>query len=220
MPIRPRVRRLSRDLNLAVHLAIHTAGCITAGAVHVWRDRHHPHRGGNLRRELARMVRHYLASAVDGRDFFPVDGDREGRRPSQLPRQARRDRRESADRRRRQVMMLLDALGTSPDAVRDSLGRHWQIVGDERPYGLVEDYLATRLVHRDRHAVVCIDVYTWVCNVGGTWITAPRPVRRYLRHAPAHERLLGSVCSQSSRRGVNASPDADPGQLLVAATNR
>jgi hypothetical protein len=103
-------------------------------------------------------------------------------------------------------MMLLDALGNSPDAVRAGLTRHWQIAGDERPYGLVEDYLGARLVHRDRHAAACIDVYAWVCNVGGTWIATPRPVRRYLRHARAHERLLGSGCSRQPRRGVRAVP--------------
>jgi hypothetical protein len=63
-------------------------------------------------------------------------------------------------------------------------------------------------------------VYAWACNVGGTWIATPRSVRRYLRHANAHERMLASAGSRQPRRGVRAVPGRSLDQLLVAATSR
>src|SRR5262249_38158116 len=125
-----------------------------------------------------------------------------------------------ADRRRRHVMMLLAALGDNPDAVRASLTRHWQLAGDEWPGLLVEDYLAARLAHRDPLAAAYVDVYAWACNVGGTWIATPRPVRRPLPPAGAHERMLAPAGSRQPRRGVRAVPDRGIDQLLVAATGR
>jgi hypothetical protein len=191
MPIRGRLRRIIRDLNLAAHLAVHTADCIIASTRHVWRERHR--RPGTIRHELAKILRCYVGCAVDGRDSFTVDGDFTGRLPSQLPAQTRRQRRALADRRRRCVTVLLRARGDTPDAVQASLTRHWQIVGEDGPCGLIDDYLASRLVDRDRHSLLYVEVYAWVCNVGGTWIATPAAVRRYLRRAGAYERMFAAA---------------------------
>lgn len=215
------VRRIIRDLNLAIHVAIHTAECIIVAALHTWRRRHEGTPPVALRRELAKIIRYYTAVAIDGRDFFPVDGDHHGRRPSQLSAQVRRQRREFADRRRRYVTVLLGALGDTPDAVQAALTRHWQIAREVSGYGmLAEGYLASRLAHHDPHALPYVDVYAWVCDVGGTWIATPRAVRRYLRRAYPYERMLDTAGAHQPRRGVRVVPDSGHDQLLVAATTR
>jgi hypothetical protein len=78
---------------------------------------------------------------------------------------------------------------------------------------------ASRLARRDRHALLHVDVFAWVCNVDGTWIATPAPVRRYLRHADAHEQMLRAVGPRQPRRGVRALPGSDDVPFL-ATTSR
>ncbi|HZM82163.1 MAG TPA: hypothetical protein VFC19_41115, partial [Candidatus Limnocylindrales bacterium] len=125
--------------------------------------------------------------------------------PSQLDPALRRQRRELADRRRRLVTMLLHALGDTADAVEASLTRHWQIAGGDIPFGLIEEYLATRLRHRDPHALIYVDAFAWTCCIGGTWVATPAAVRGYLRRAYAHEQMLRSMVARP-RRGIRVLP--------------
>ena len=206
-----RVGRIIRDLNLAIHVAIHTIECIIGSATRrPWEPR-----------KLPTIIRYYIIGAIDNPDFFSIDDDpRYGHRPSQLPKQVRRQRRELADLRGRYVTVLLRALGDTPEAVQASLTRHWQISRGDAWRMLVEDYLDGRLVHRDPHVPSYVHVYPWACEVGGTWIATPRPIRRYLRHSHRYEQLLNAVVGNQPRRGVRVVPDSVQNRLLVAATTR
>ncbi|MEU1811066.1 hypothetical protein [Micromonospora aurantiaca (nom. illeg.)] len=107
MHIQSRIRSLSDSLNLAIQTVMDIIGSL----MHAWRRR--STRPVVMRQEFVTIVRYYVGSAIDGYDCFPMDGDWEGRRPSELPPRLRRERRALADRRRRHVMALLDALGAT-----------------------------------------------------------------------------------------------------------
>jgi hypothetical protein len=208
MSVRARVRRLGRNLQLAVHLMIDTSGHTAGRLANVWRDQHRQSRPASWRREIITTLGYFVGCVVNGLDSFLVDGARYGRRARKLPPQARRKRRARADLRRRQVGVLLAALGGTPQAVQASLTRHWQVSGISG-CDVIEDYLFDRLQHRDQHATFRIQVWPWVCLVGDTWITTPRAVRRYLQQRrTSHERQLTAAGGSRPRRGVRVIPDS------------
>jgi len=102
--------------------------------------------------------------------------------------------------------MLLHALGDTADAVEASLTWYWQIADDDVAFGLVEDYLAARLRHRDPHALIYVYVFAWACCVGGTWVATPAAVRAYLRRAYTHEQMLRSMPARPPRRRCACCP--------------
>ena len=103
--------------------------------------------------------------------------------------------------------MLLHALGDSAEAVQASRTRHWQTTGADLHLPLIEDYLANHLAHRDRHTLMYVDVFAWVCSIGGTWVATPAAVRGYLRRARAHEQTLRAIQSPAPR-GVRPLPNS------------
>jgi hypothetical protein len=204
-----RLAAIIRTATAICYLAVQTTSDIVSGARYEWR--HHNRKAlPVLLRRLARMVRYYLAYAVDPRTLFPGDGDT-GRRRKDLDPAARRHRRALGDLRRRHAGMLLRALGDTADAVEAALTRHWQIYGNEYPFELIEDYLVIRMRWRDSPVLYPIRVFAWASDIGGVWVPTPAPVRRYLRRAIQHERRLEAAYTPCPRRGVRPAPAPQPG---------
>ncbi len=199
MHIRKSVNRTSRNLNLALHLTVEITLSIIASARTDWRKAAVGRRLVAVCRNLLRSVRYYVSWAFDPHDYFAVDGDGAGRRRSRLNRGAQRQRRQLADLRRRRIGMLLQALGDTPQQVQASLTRQWLIGGADHPFDLIEDYLQARLRHRDPYARNGL-MFWWVCEFGGTWVSLPAPVRRYLAQARDHLHML-ETHTRLPRRG-------------------
>jgi len=186
-----RVRRMIRDLSLAVHMAIHIAVSVSASAKRDWRD---GHRYLALAKLQGKLIRWLWSESVVRFDWFPVDGDEEGRRHSRLTPDQRRQRRQLARARRLHVTELLAALGDTAEQVEQSLTAHWLTDGEcgELWRGdPVTHYLADCLRSRDGHALILLEVHDWAIQAGGTWVATPKPVRQYLaRRGYAHWKEL------------------------------
>lgn len=213
MNIRKSVNRLIRNLNLALHLSIEITLSVIASARADWRQAPAGQRLAAVCRKLPRSVRYFVGWATDPHDYFAVDGDHTGRRRSRLSAAERRQRRQLADLRRRRIGMLLRALGDTPQQVQASLTRHWLIGGADHPFDLIEDYLCTRLRHRDPYARPGL-MFWWVGEFGGTWVALPGPVRRYLAQARTHLNMLEGN-SHLPRRGPRILTSATGQQPLA-----
>ncbi|GAA4474594.1 hypothetical protein [Phytohabitans houttuyneae] len=189
MPDSSSRQRLAQHLTLALHLSVHTVLNILAGARYMSRGDVGRARTRPVHRDLAAMLGYYVRAAVRHRACFPTDTDRRGR-PNAHQRPLPRD---LVDRRRHLATGLLRALGDSQQAVQSALTRHWSATGHGVPHRLLEHYLAHQLADR---GPVGVDAYPWVCDVGGTWVATPRPVR----HADAHERRLEAAPSPRPRQ--------------------
>lgn len=218
MHIRSSLRRIIRNLNLALHLTIETTLSVIASLRIEWRKAAAGSRLSTVVSKLPRIVSYYVGWAVDPHDYFAIDGDGKGRRRSRLNPAEKRQRRNLSDRRRRRVDVLLRALGGTPQQVQANLTRQWLIGRADHSCGLVEDYLSARLRHSDPHGMRDLLVFRWVCNVGGTWVATPAPLRRYLAGTEAHRRTLESS-SHLPRRGPRTLTDA-AGERTLATIRR